>query len=236
MGLAPFTDETHIFANMGDGTYFHSGLLAIRQAVAANLNITYKLLYNSAVAMTGGQSVDGELSVLSVVRQLRAEGVKTVAVATDDLDRYPRADPVRKLVTRIEHRDDLEELQRDLRKTSGVSVIVYEQMCANEKRRLRKRGKLADPVSRVFINELVCEGCGDCSVKSNCLSVEPTETEFGTKRKINQSSCNKDYSCVTGFCPSFVTVDGGALKKTSGMGGLATMPPLPDPVALAESP
>jgi indolepyruvate ferredoxin oxidoreductase len=213
MGLAPFTDETHIFANMGDGTYFHSGLLAIRQAVAANLNITYKLLYNSAVAMTGGQSVDGELSVLSVVRQLRAEGVKTVAVATDDLDRYPRADPVRKLVTRIEHRDDLEELQRDLCKTSGVSVIVYEQMCANEKRRLRKRGKLADPVSRVFINELVCEGCGDCSVKSNCLSIEPTTTIYGTKRRINQSSCNKDYSCLTGFCPSFVTLEGAIPRR-----------------------
>ncbi len=236
MGLSPFTAEAHVFANMGDGTYFHSGLLAIRQAVAANLNITYKLLYNSAVAMTGGQSVDGELSVLRVLEQLRAEGVKKIIVSTDDPARYAATDPVRAKADRIEHRDDIDALQRELRAEQGVSVIIYEQMCATEKRRLRKRGKLDDPARRVFINELVCEGCGDCSVKSNCLSVEPTGTEFGTKRKINQSSCNKDYSCVTGFCPSFVTVDGGALKKTSGMGGLATMPPLPDPGAPAESP
>jgi indolepyruvate ferredoxin oxidoreductase len=229
MGLAPFTDEAHIFANMGDGTYFHSGLLAIRQAVAANLNITYKLLYNSAVAMTGGQSVDGELSVLSVVRQLRAEGVKTIALATDAPDRYPPADPVRNLAARIAHRDDLEALQRDLRKTPGVSVIVYEQMCANEKRRLRKRGKLADPVSRVFINERVCEGCGDCSAKSNCLSVEPTTTVHGTKRRINQSSCNKDYSCLTGFCPSFVTLEGATPRRTEGGPAREGLSQVPEP-------
>jgi indolepyruvate ferredoxin oxidoreductase len=213
VGLAPFTNEKHVFANMGDGTYFHSGLLAVRQAVAANVNITFKLLYNSAVAMTGGQSVDGDLSVAQLVQQLRAEGVKTIVVSTDDPDRYPAADPVRKLADRIEHRDDLDALQRDLRERAGVSVIVYEQMCATEKRRLRKRGKMVDPTTRVFINELVCEGCGDCSAKSNCLSVEPSTSEFGTKRRINQSSCNKDYSCLTGFCPSFVTVEGGRVRK-----------------------
>ena len=215
MGLAPFTDERHVFANMGDGTYFHSGLLAIRQAVAADLTITYKLLYNSAVAMTGGQSVDGELSVERIVDQLRSEGVSSIVISTDDPSRYGSRDPVRGKVARIEHRDDLDALQHALRDQAGVSVIIYEQMCATEKRRLRKRGKLADTTSRVFINELVCEGCGDCSVKSNCLSVEPVDTEFGTKRKINQSSCNKDYSCTNGFCPSFVTVHGGRPRRAS---------------------
>ncbi|WP_334185503.1 indolepyruvate ferredoxin oxidoreductase family protein [Novosphingobium sp.] len=219
MGLAPFTDEKHIFANMGDGTYFHSGLLAIRQAVAAGINITYKLLYNSAVAMTGGQSVDGELTVEQLVDQLRAEGIGTIILSTDDPDRYANGHPVQKKVERIEHRDDLDALQRELRERSGVSVIIYEQMCATEKRRLRKRGKMADPSTRVFINDLVCEGCGDCSVKSNCLSVEPVETAFGTKRRINQSTCNKDYSCLTGFCPSFVTVEGGVPRKAVMLGG-----------------
>jgi indolepyruvate ferredoxin oxidoreductase len=223
MGLAPFTDEKHMFANMGDGTYFHSGLLAVRQAVAADLNITYKLLYNSAVAMTGGQSVDGELSVERVVGQLRAEGVKRIVISTDDPDRYSD-NPVRSQVLRIEHRDDLEALQRELRDLPGVSVIVYEQMCATEKRRLRKRGKLEDPTKRIFINDLVCEGCGDCSVKSNCLSVEPIETPLGTKRRINQSTCNKDYSCLTGFCPSFVTVDGGTPRKRTSVDASALAP------------
>jgi indolepyruvate ferredoxin oxidoreductase len=213
MGLSPFTDEKHIFANMGDGTYFHSGLLAIRQAVASKLNITYKLLYNSAVAMTGGQAVDGELSVLRVVDQLRAEGVTTIVISTEETDRYPTDDPVRAKVERVDSRDDLEALQRELRVRPGVSVILYDQMCATEKRRLRKRGKLQDSSTRAFINELVCEGCGDCSVKSNCLSVEPVDTEFGTKRRVNQSSCNKDYSCLNGFCPSFVTVEGGKPKE-----------------------
>ena len=216
MGLSPFTAENHIFANMGDGTYFHSGLLAIRQAVAANLTITYKLLYNSAVAMTGGQSVDGELSVETMVNQLRAEGVRRIVISTEDLARYPSDHPVRRHVDKIEHRDELDALQRSLADTQGVSVILYDQMCATEKRRLRKRGKLEDPQTRVFINELVCEGCGDCSVKSNCLSVEPVETAFGVKRKINQSSCNKDYSCLTGFCPSFVTVEGGKPRRSAG--------------------
>ncbi|MCP3732115.1 indolepyruvate ferredoxin oxidoreductase family protein [Sphingomonas sp. MG17] len=211
MGLSPFTSEQHIFANMGDGTYFHSGLLAVRQAVAARLNITFKLLYNDAVAMTGGQSVDGDLSVDRLIDQLAAEGVGTIAIASDDSDRRRDAVDARK-VAKLVHRDDFEALQLEMRDLPGVSVIIYEQMCATEKRRLRKRGRMADTAPRVFINELVCEGCGDCSVKSNCLSVEPVETEFGVKRKINQSSCNKDQSCVTGFCPSFVTVKGGRLK------------------------
>ncbi|WOX07012.1 indolepyruvate ferredoxin oxidoreductase family protein [Microbulbifer pacificus] len=214
VGLAPFTDEKHIFANMGDGTYFHSGLLAIRQAVAANVNITFKLLYNSAVAMTGGQAVDGELSVSQLVDQVRAEGVDSVILSTDEPERYGAADPVRSRVERVEHRDDFEALQRELRERSGVSVIIYEQVCATEKRRLRKRGKIATPDTRVFINELVCEGCGDCSAKSNCLSIEPIETELGTKRRVNQSTCNMDYSCTTGFCPSFVSVKGGTLKRS----------------------
>jgi indolepyruvate ferredoxin oxidoreductase len=213
MGLMPFTDEAHVFANMGDGTYFHSGLLAIRQAVAARLNITYKLLYNSAVAMTGGQPVDGELSVDLLIDQLRAEGVHTVTVATDDPERYPPGGSVRRKTDRLVHRDDLEVLQRAMREQSGVSVIIYEQMCATELRRLRKRGKLEEPATRMFVNPLVCEGCGDCSTKSNCLSVEPVETPFGTKRAINQSSCNKDYSCLSGFCPSFVSVEGARVRK-----------------------
>ena len=230
MGLSPFTDEQHIFANMGDGTYFHSGLLAIRQAVAAKLNITYKLLYNSAVAMTGGQAVDGELSIPQIVEQLRAEGVERIIISTDDPARYPAGDPVRARVERIEHRDELDALQRELRERAGVSVILYEQMCATEKRRQRKRGRLADPSTRVFINELVCEGCGDCSVKSNCLSVEPVATPFGTKRKINQSSCNKDYSCLTGFCPSFVTVEGGTPRRVKTAGFDAAALPVPAPL------
>ncbi|WP_158085734.1 indolepyruvate ferredoxin oxidoreductase family protein [Henriciella aquimarina] len=217
MGLSPFTEEKHIFANVGDGTYFHSGLLAVRQAVAANLNITYKLLYNDAVAMTGGQSVGGGiLTVNHLVDQLRGEGVNKIVISTDDLDRYPSNDPVRGKVDRVEHRDDLEGLQRELRDETGVSVIIYEQTCATEKRRMRKRGKIPMPTQRVFINELVCEGCGDCSAKSNCLSVEPVKTEFGTKRRINQSSCNMDYSCLNGFCPSFVTVEGGKPRKSAG--------------------
>jgi indolepyruvate ferredoxin oxidoreductase len=235
MGLAPFTDEQHVFANMGDGTYFHSGLLAIRQAVAAGVNITYKLLYNSAVAMTGGQSVDGELSVDQLIDQIRAEGVATIVLSTDDPERYGSDHPARSKVERVEHRDDLEALQLELRERSGVSVIVYEQMCATEKRRLRKRGKMADPTTRVFINELVCEGCGDCSAKSNCLSVEPVETTFGTKRRINQSSCNKDYSCLTGFCPSFVTVEGGTPRRVAAKAAVLDLDALPLPVATAKN-
>jgi len=213
VGLSHFTDEAHVFANMGDGTYFHSGLLAIRQAVAARANITYKLLYNSAVAMTGGQPVDGELDVGILVEQIAAEGVATIMLATDDPARYPAGHRVRAKVSKVVDRRDLDALQRELREMPGVGVIVYEQMCATEKRRLRKRGKLEDPARRVFINTAVCEGCGDCSVKSNCLSVEPVKTAFGVKRRINQSSCNKDYSCIEGFCPSFVTVEGATPRK-----------------------
>jgi indolepyruvate ferredoxin oxidoreductase len=227
VGLSPFTNEPHMFANIGDGTYFHSGILAIRQAVAAKTNITYKLLYNSAVAMTGGQSVDGELSVPQLVEQLRAEGVSRVVVVSDDPDKYSANDPVRRRAT-VEHRDALDQVQLALREVRGVSILIYEQMCATESRRQRKRGKLPEPTTRAFINDLVCEGCGDCSIKSNCLSVEPIDTPYGVKRRINQSSCNKDLSCVEGFCPSFVTVEGGKVRKiaarTGNVAGLTTLP------------
>ena len=211
VGQAPFTTEQHIFANLGDGTYFHSGLLAIRQSVAARVNITYKILFNDAVAMTGGQPVDGELTVPKVVRQLQAEGVSNIIVVTDGTERnYGPADiphvPMR-------HRDELDAIQCDLRASLGVTALIYDQTCAAEKRRRRKRGLYPDPARRVFINETVCEGCGDCGYVSNCMSIVPVETEFGRKRQIDQSSCNKDYSCLNGFCPSFVTIEGGKLRK-----------------------
>ncbi len=212
IGLAPFTDMPHVFVNLGDGTYYHSGLLAIRAAVSAKANITYKILYNDAVAMTGGQPVEGQLSVADISRQIRAEGVGRIVVVTDEPNKYPPGTPFAPGVT-IHHRDDLDRVQRDLRQEERVTALIYDQTCAAEKRRRRKRGTFPDPPKRVFINEAVCEGCGDCSVQSNCLSVEPLETEFGRKRVINQSSCNKDYSCVKGFCPSFVTVHGGGPRK-----------------------
>src|SRR5688572_13681942 len=212
IGQAPFTDEKHIFANIGDGTYFHSGLLAIRAAVAAKVSMTYKILYNDAVAMTGGQHHDGPLDPAIISRQIAAEGVKPIVVVTDEPDKYPRGTEWAPGVT-VRHRDELDAVQRELREIQGVSALIYDQTCASEKRRRRKRNEFPDPAKRVVINEMVCEGCGDCSVKSNCLSVEPLETEYGRKRQINQSSCNKDYSCVKGFCPSFVTVEGGQLKK-----------------------
>ncbi|HEX2197813.1 MAG TPA: indolepyruvate ferredoxin oxidoreductase family protein, partial [Burkholderiales bacterium] len=212
IGQSPFTDEKHIFANLGDGTYFHSGLLAIRAAVAAKVNMTYKILYNDAVAMTGGQRHDGPLDPAMISRQIAAEGVKPIVVVTDEPEKYPRGTNWAPGVT-VRHRDELDAVQRELREMPGVSALIYDQTCASEKRRRRKRNEFPDPAKRVVINEMVCEGCGDCSVKSNCLSVEPLETEFGRKRRINQSSCNKDYSCVKGFCPSFVTVEGGQLKK-----------------------
>jgi indolepyruvate ferredoxin oxidoreductase len=212
IGQAPFTDEKHIFANLGDGTYFHSGLLAIRAAVAAKVNMTYKILYNDAVAMTGGQRHDGPLDPAMISRQIAAEGVKPIVVVTDEPEKYPHGTAWAKGVT-VRHRDELDQVQRELRETPGVSALIYDQTCASEKRRRRKRNEYPDPAKRVVINPLVCEGCGDCSVKSNCLSVEPLETEYGRKRTINQSSCNKDYSCLKGFCPSFVTVEGGRLKK-----------------------
>jgi indolepyruvate ferredoxin oxidoreductase len=212
LGCAPFTSEKHVFANLGDGTYFHSGILAIRAAVSAKVNITYKILYNDAVAMTGGQHVDGPLDPAMISRQIAAEGVKPIIVVTDEPDKYPPVTNWAPGVT-IRHRSELDAVQRELRECPGVSAIIYDQTCASEKRRRRKRKEYPDPAKRVVINEAVCEGCGDCSVQSNCLSVEPLETEFGRKRVINQSSCNKDYSCVNGFCPSFVTVEGGQLKK-----------------------
>ncbi|HSA71735.1 MAG TPA: indolepyruvate ferredoxin oxidoreductase family protein [Burkholderiales bacterium] len=212
IGQAPFTSEKHIFANLGDGTYFHSGILAIRAAVAAKVDMTYKILYNDAVAMTGGQRHDGPLDPPIISRQLAAEGVKPIVVVTDEPEKYPHATQWAAGVT-VRHRDELDAVQRELRETKGVSALIYDQTCASEKRRRRKRNEYPDPAKRVVINEMVCEGCGDCSVKSNCLSVEPLETEFGRKRTINQSSCNKDYSCLKGFCPSFVTVEGGRLRR-----------------------
>ncbi|MEC7655444.1 MAG: indolepyruvate ferredoxin oxidoreductase family protein, partial [Pseudomonadota bacterium] len=212
VGIAPFTEEEHVFANIGDGTYYHSGLMAIRQAIAAKVNITYKILFNDAVAMTGGQPHDGPLTVPRITQQVMAEGASRVVVVTDEPDKYPRDAGFSK-GTQVYHRDDLMKVQKDLRGESGVSVLVYDQTCAAEKRRRRRRGTFPDPLKRVMINDLVCEGCGDCSVKSNCLSVVPKETEFGRKRTIDQSACNKDYSCVNGFCPSFVTVHGTDLKK-----------------------
>lgn len=211
VGQAPFTETPHVFQNLGDGTYFHSGLLAIRQAVAAGVNITYKLLYNDAVAMTGGQPLDGSLSVEQLVTQLRSEGIARIAVVSDHPQKHKAIKHFPGLS--ISHRDDLMLVQKELRGTPGTTVLVYEQTCAAEKRRRRKKGLMEDPAVRVVINPEVCEGCGDCGVASNCLSVAPLETELGRKRTIDQSSCNKDYSCLGGFCPSFVTVSGGELHK-----------------------
>jgi indolepyruvate ferredoxin oxidoreductase len=230
IGQAPFTDEKHIFANLGDGTYFHSGLLAIRAAVAAKVSMTYKILYNDAVAMTGGQMHDGPLDPAMISRQIAAEGVKPIVIVTDEPQKYPAGTNWAPGVT-IRHRDELDEVQRWLREQPGVSALIYDQTCASEKRRRRKRNAYPDPARRAVINEMVCEGCGDCSTKSNCLSVEPLETEFGRKRTINQSTCNKDFSCVKGFCPSFVTVEGGQLKKGKS-GGRAAAEDFP---ALAEA-
>ena len=214
VGQAPFVNEAHVFANIGDGTYFHSGLLAIRQSIAAGVNITYKILYNDAVAMTGGQPVGERAeghSVPQIAHSVTAEGARQVVVVTDEPEKYQGV--ALPAGVGVHHRDQLDALQRQLREVAGCTVIIYDQTCATEKRRRRKRGTLVDPARRVLINELVCEGCGDCSVQSNCLSVEPLETEFGRKRQINQSSCNKDMSCLKGFCPSFVTIEGGQLRK-----------------------
>ena len=208
-----FNGGEHIFQNLGDGTFFHSGSLAIRQAVAAGTNITYKILYNDAVAMTGGQPIDGPISVASIAHSVRSEGVERIALVSDepetfDAREFPSA-------TTISHRRDLDAVQRELRDIPGVTVLIYAQTCATEKRRRRKRGKLEDPARYVVINDLVCEGCGDCSIESNCLSVVPKETPFGRKRQIDQNSCNKDYSCLNGFCPSFVTVEGDVARQQS---------------------
>lgn len=214
VGQAPFSTREHIFQNIGDGTYNHSGSLAIRFARGSGANVTYKILYNDAVAMTGGQPHDGNLTVDMIAHQVRAEGVERIAVVTDEPDKFKVAFPTG---TTIHHRDDLDLVQRELREEKGVSILIYDQTCAAEKRRRRKRGTFPDPDKRVIINELVCEGCGDCGVQSNCVSIQPVETEFGRKRRIDQSSCNKDFSCVNGFCPSFVTVHGGKLRKASGV-------------------
>ncbi|MGH6776428.1 MAG: indolepyruvate ferredoxin oxidoreductase family protein, partial [Bradyrhizobium sp.] len=211
VGIAPFTDEKHIFANLGDGTYFHSGILAIRQALASKANITYKILYNDAVAMTGGQRHDGDLSPQKITFQLQAEGVSEIYLVSENPDGYPAATIAPGV--KLAHRDELEGVMKACREFKGTSAIVFVQTCAAEKRRRRKRGLMEDPARRLIINPAVCEGCGDCSVQSNCISVEPLETEFGRKRAINQSSCNKDYSCLKGFCPSFVTIDGGRLRS-----------------------
>ena len=222
MGQAPFTEQRHVFVNLGDGTYFHSGSLAIRAAVASGVNATYKILYNDAVAMTGGQPVDGNLTVPQIAAQLHAEGVHHVVVVTDGTNyqnerAYSHADLPHGVP--IRHRDDLDAIQREMRECPGVSAIIYDQTCAAEKRRRRKRGKMIDPPRRLFINEAVCEGCGDCGVQSNCLAIVPVETEFGRKRAIDQSACNKDYSCENGFCPSFVSVLGGGVRKGRGLTG-----------------
>ena len=211
-----FTTEKHVFQNLGDGTYYHSGYLAIRQAIAAKANITYKILYNDAVAMTGGQPVDGQTSVPQIARQVEAEGVKRLVVVSDEIGKYDGHHGLFPAGTTFHDRAELDTVQRELREIAGVTVLIYDQTCAAEKRRRRKKGEFPDPNKRIFINESVCEGCGDCGQASNCLSVVPVETDFGRKRAIEQSSCNKDFSCVNGFCPSFVSVHGAKLKKRAG--------------------
>ncbi len=208
-----FTGRKHVFQNLGEGTYYHSGSMAIRQAIAAGANITYKILFNDAVAMTGGQPVDGPVSVHAIAHSVRAEGVGRIALVSDDPAQFSPAD-LPDGVT-IHPREAMDAVQRELRVIPGVSVLIYQQTCATEKRRRRKRGQMADPRRFAYINDLVCEGCGDCSVESNCLSVEPKETPFGRKRQINLSACNKDFSCLNGFCPSFVTVEGATRRKKS---------------------
>lgn len=213
---AMFTRVPHIFQNLGDGTYYHSGYLAIRQAVAASATLTYKILFNDAVAMTGGQPVDGNISVDAIARQVDAEGVAKVVVVSDDIERYASQRSRFPVGTEFYDRDALDAVQRELRETTGVTVLIYEQTCAAEKRRRRKKGQEQDPIRQLFINERVCEGCGDCTIQSNCVAVQPVETALGRKRKIDQSSCNKDYSCAKGFCPSFVGVLGGRTRRKTG--------------------
>ena len=228
IGEAPFSKRGHVFQNLGDGTYNHSGYMAIRAAIASGVNITYKILFNDAVAMTGGQMHDGGLTVWQIAAQVAAEGAKRVVVVSDEPKKYPSGIDWPKGIS-FHHRDDLQAVQKVLSEIPGTTVLIYDQTCAAEKRRRRKRGTFPDPDKRVIVNELVCEGCGDCGVQSNCVSVQPLETEFGRKRVIDQSSCNKDYSCIKGFCPSFVTVHGAKLKKGVGANLDAPTPPLPEP-------
>ncbi|KRG72100.1 indolepyruvate ferredoxin oxidoreductase family protein [Pseudoxanthomonas dokdonensis] len=232
-GQAAFTDTPHVFQNLGDGTYFHSGSLAIRQSIAAKVNITYKILYNDAVAMTGGQPVDGTISVPQIAQQMRAEGVQTIVVVSDDIGKWSKRELFPEGVEFFD-RKQLDEVQQQLRQVKGTSILIYDQTCATEKRRRRKRGKMVDPQKRVMVNSLVCEGCGDCGVKSFCVSVLPKETEFGRKRSIDQSNCNKDYSCVSGFCPSFVTVHGGSVRKGKRIDAASLLDNLPAPVFKAD--
>ena len=229
IGQAPFTDEEHIFVNLGDGTYYHSGLLAIRAAVAADVTMTYKILYNDAVAMTGGQPHDGPLTPQLISKQVASEGVKRIAVVTDDPAQYGGSQGGFAPFCTFHHRDEMDALQKELRRTKGVSALIYVQTCAAEKRRRRKRNLYPDPPKRAFINDMVCEGCGDCGIQSNCVSIEPIETTLGRKRMINQSSCNKDFTCVDGFCPSFVTVHNGTPRKKAGTGNTAKDAGLGDP-------
>ena len=229
IGESRFSKRGHVFQNIGDGTYFHSGLLSIRAAIASGANVTFKILYNDAVAMTGGQQVDGSLTVPIVTRQMQAEGARRIVVVTDEPEKYGARSGLASGTT-VHHRRELDAVQRAMREIAGTTVIVYDQTCAAEKRRRRKRGKYPDPPKRAFINPAVCEGCGDCGVKSNCVAVVPVETEFGRKRAIDQSSCNKDFSCVEGFCPSFVTVHGGSLRKGVGVSREdAALAELPEP-------
>ncbi|MCK9916157.1 indolepyruvate ferredoxin oxidoreductase family protein [Microbacteriaceae bacterium K1510] len=228
IGEAPFSKRDHVFQNLGDGTYNHSGYLAIRAAIASGVTMTYKILYNDAVAMTGGQHHDGTLTVPMIAAQVAAEGAKRVVVVSDEPWKYPKETEWPRGLT-IHHREELDAVQRDLATVPGVTVLIYDQTCAAEKRRRRKRGTFPDPDKRVVINDLVCEGCGDCGQKSNCVSVQPLATEWGRKRTIDQSSCNKDFSCLNGFCPSFVTVHGAKLKKGESVAEPADWKPLPAP-------
>ena len=231
IGLRRYTTRRHVFQNLGDGTYYHSGLLAIRAAVASGANITYKILYNDAVAMTGGQPVDGPISPAQIAHQVRSEGVQIIVLVSDDPTRHHAAELPAGV--RIEHRDRLDAVQRELRDIAGCTVLLYEQTCAAEKRRRRKRGELPDPDKRLFIHAAVCEGCGDCSVQSSCVSIEPLETVLGRKRRINQSSCNKDYSCQKGFCPSFVSVIGGKPRRSAAAVTSLMFDSLPEPTPAA---
>ncbi|MBR9830406.1 MAG: indolepyruvate ferredoxin oxidoreductase family protein, partial [Oceanospirillales bacterium] len=217
IGKSRYTGNAHVFQNLGEGTYFHSGSMAIRQAIAAGINITYKILFNDAVAMTGGQPVDGQITVDAIAKQVSAEGAKRVVVLSDEPEKYKGNESLFPAGVTFHDRSELDTIQRELRDISGCTILIYDQTCAAEKRRRRKRGQFPDPAKRAFINHHVCEGCGDCSTQSNCLSVVPRNTALGRKRKIDQSSCNKDFSCVNGFCPSFVTIEGGQLRKSKGL-------------------